>query len=260
MSLEQAPEIVKHQPATRDAFLGGRLIVSQPAKGFRAGLDSVLLGAAVGLGRGPMLDLGAGVGTASLVAMAYDQELTATLAELDPDMCALAALNLAENSFADRARVLALDITGAGRDRVAAGLPEAHFAAVIANPPFFGTGQGTAPAASRATARHMEPNSLDQWGRAAAQHAARGGVAIFIYPAAGLHGLLQALDGRFGALEVLPLSPRQNEPATRILVRGRRDSRAPLKLLASRALHEKDERGFRPEFEAIFRGETRLDW
>ena len=64
MSLDHATSIVKYQTATRDAFLGGTLTVAQPAKGFRAGLDSVLLGAAVGPGRGTMLDLGAGVGTA----------------------------------------------------------------------------------------------------------------------------------------------------------------------------------------------------
>ena len=47
MSLDQPAALVKHQTVTRDAFLGGRLTVSQPRHGFRAGLDSVLLGAAV---------------------------------------------------------------------------------------------------------------------------------------------------------------------------------------------------------------------
>ena len=32
---------------SEDVFLGGRLTIRQPAKGFRAGLDAVLLAAAV---------------------------------------------------------------------------------------------------------------------------------------------------------------------------------------------------------------------
>src|SRR5215217_6522799 len=47
MSLEHPIDFVKQQTLTRDAFLGGRLNLSQPRNGFRAGLDSVLLGAAV---------------------------------------------------------------------------------------------------------------------------------------------------------------------------------------------------------------------
>src|SRR5690606_37947746 len=68
MSLDQPNPFVKHQTITRDAFLGGKLIVSQPSHGFRAGLDSVLLGAAIPRGTNNLLDLGAGVGTASLVS------------------------------------------------------------------------------------------------------------------------------------------------------------------------------------------------
>jgi tRNA1(Val) A37 N6-methylase TrmN6 len=48
MSLAETTTIVKRGEVTHDAFLGGRLTIAQPAKGFRAGLDSVLLGAAIG--------------------------------------------------------------------------------------------------------------------------------------------------------------------------------------------------------------------
>ena len=80
MSLDQPKAFVKHQSVTRDAFLGGRLTLSQPARGFRAGLDSVLLGAAVSPGRTALLDMGCGVGTAAFVALAHNAGLTATLA------------------------------------------------------------------------------------------------------------------------------------------------------------------------------------
>jgi tRNA1(Val) A37 N6-methylase TrmN6 len=259
MSLDQTTDFVKHQSWTEDAFLGGRLTVSQPRAGFRAGLDSVLLGAAVGTGRKRLLDLGAGVGTAALVALAHDNGLTATLAEKDPDALALAERNIAANGFAGRATALAVDVAARGSIRQEAGLGENAYDSVIANPPFFGSGT-QAPQPDRAGARHMEPEAIELWVKTAAGCAGKDGEAIFIYPAAGLAALLAAFEGRFGAIHVLPLTPREGQPATRVLVRGIKGSRAPLVLLASRAMHEAEGRAFAPQFEAIFRGEARLVW
>jgi tRNA1(Val) A37 N6-methylase TrmN6 len=258
MSLAHGAEIVKRTDVTRDAFLGGRLTIMQPAKGFRAGLDSVLLGAAVGNMTGDLLDLGAGAGTAALVALADRPALAGTLVESDADTAALATENVATNGFASRATVLTLDLLASGRTRAAAGLKADHFTTIIANPPFYEG--GTAPSASRAAARHMTAEALDSWVKTAATHAAPDGEIIFIHVADRLAALLDSFDSRFGAITLLPLSPRESEPAHRILIRGIKGSRAPLTLLASRALHEPAGRGFRPEFEAIFRGQDRLHW
>jgi tRNA1(Val) A37 N6-methylase TrmN6 len=246
---------------THDAFLDGRLVLAQPARGFRAGLDSVLLGASVMAGEGPLLDLGAGAGAAALVALALDPGRTAILVERDPGLAALAADNAEANGFADRARVLALDLTAPGTVRRAAGLETDRHAAVIANPPYFAAGQGTpSPERSRAAARHMSAAALDLWVRTAAASAAPGAQVIFILPVPGLAALLAALDTRFGALTVLPLSPRPGEPASRVLVRGVKGSRAPLTLLSGRPVHVAGGEAFTPEMEAILRGRERLVW
>ena len=258
MSLAHAAEIVKRPDVTHDAFLGGRLTIAQPAKGFRAGLDSVLLGAAIGHGAGQLLDLGAGVGTAALVALADHPSLRATLVESDAEAAALAVGNLASNAFSGRATVLRLDLMASGRARLAAGLKPDNFASTIANPPFFET--GTAPSARRAAARHMSAEALDNWVKTAASHAAPGGEVIFVHLADHLSALLRSFEARLGAITVLPLVPRDGEPAHRILIRGIKGSRAPLTLLASRAVHTPSGRAFRPEFEAILRGRGRLHW
>ena len=260
MSLEQAPGFVKQLAPTRDAFLGGRIVVSQPASGFRAGLDSVLLGAAVRPGPGAVLDLGAGVGTAALVALANATGRTATLVEADADMAALAALNLQQNGFAERGRVVTLDVGAPGKARTEAGLATDHFATVIANPPWFDPALGTAPAASRAGARHMPGSHLALWLRTALAHAAPGGEIIFVHAAEALPHLLTEMQLKIGRLTVMPLVPRSGEPATRVLVRGIKGSRAPFRLLASRPLHQAEGRHFTASFEAIFRGEATLDW
>ena len=259
MSLDQPKAFVKHQSVTRDAFLGGRLTLSQPARGFRAGLDSVLLGAAVAPDRTTLLDMGCGVGTAAFVALAHNARLTATLADSNAEMAALAEANAADNGFAGRARIVVTDIVGKGAARRAAGLVDNGYDAVIANPPFFADGT-LASDPGRAGARHMDAAALDLWIKAAAGMAAAGGEVIFVYPAQSLGSLLAGFTQRFGAVTVLPLVPREGEPANRVLVRGIKGSRAPLTLLASRALHEVEGRAFRPEFDAIFRGLTRLVW
>ena len=261
MSLDQPAQFVKHQTITRDAFLGGRLTLSQPRSGFRAGLDSVLLGAAVPAGTHNLLDLGAGVGTAGLCALALGLAEQAHMVERDETTLALARDNIVHNGLAGRAEVLALDILAKGAGRRAAGLADNAYDMVIANPPFFGSGQGTrAPDAARAGARHMDADSLDIWVKCAATAASAGGTAIFIYPAEGLGTLLAAFDRRFGDITVLPLCPRPGAPASRVIMRGNKGSRAPLKLLASRTLHAAQGNGFAPEFEAILRGADVLDW
>jgi tRNA1(Val) A37 N6-methylase TrmN6 len=261
MSLDQPDGFVKHQTTTRDAFLGGRLTVSQPRHGFRAGLDSVLLGASVGRSAGRLLDLGSGVGAASLVALTRNANLHATLAERDPAMLALAQANLTQNDLAGRAVTLGVDVTARGAERLAAGLGENAFDAVIANPPFFDAAAGTrAQDNSRAGARHMDKVALDLWVKTSATSAAAGAEIIFIFPAAELAPLLAAFDQRFGAVTILPLSPRPDAPATRVLIRAIKGSRAPLTLLHTRSLHQTDGRAFAPAFDLIFRGEQGLVW
>lgn len=260
MSLDQPSGFVKHQTVTRDAFLGGRLTLSQPSHGFRAGLDSVLLGAAVGEGRKSLLDLGCGVGTAAFVAMVHDKDRVASLADQNAEMAALAVENATANGLAARTRVMTLDITAKGAERRAAGLVDNGYDSVIANPPFFADGAGTLAAdAGRAGARHMDAATLDLWIKTAASSAAAGGEIVFVYPVQSLAPLLAGFEQRFGAITVLPLAPRVGEPVTRLLIRGIKGSRAPLTLLSSRVLHAEG-RAFAPEFDAIFRGEASLVW
>lgn len=261
MSLDHPGQDVKHQTLTRDAFLGGRLNLSQSGDGFRAGLDSVLLGAAVAPDSTTLLDLGAGVGTAALVALTHATGLNARLVEIDPATAELARKNIGENGFSHRADVIAGDVTAAGAIRLAAGMLPDRYQSVIANPPFFAEAAGTgSPNAARRAARHMPAEALDAWVRTAAACTAPRGEAIFILPAVALPEALAAFASRFGALTLLPLGPRQGMPATRILLRGIKGSRAPLTLLPQRPLHGPDGRAFAAEFEAIFRGQDRLDW
>ena len=81
-----------------DQFLGGRLTVAQPKTGYRAGVDPVLLAASVPAGRGEsVLELGCGVGVASLCLAARVPGLKITGVEIQPDAAILAAQNAQHN-------------------------------------------------------------------------------------------------------------------------------------------------------------------
>ncbi len=148
MSLDEATDLVKHQTPTRDAFLGGRLIVSQPAKGFRAGLDLVLLGAAVNSASSRLLDLAPASAPPRWWRCADLPEPRRNPGRGRSRRCwRWRALNLAGNGFGERAKMVGVDLTAPGKVRAAAGLAADHFSTVIANPPFFDPGKRSAPPA-----------------------------------------------------------------------------------------------------------------
>ena len=76
---------------TIDAFLGGRVVLLQPRKGHRAGLDAALLQALVpNDAHGLAIDLGTGVGTVALSLAARAPELRTAGVERDASLVALA--------------------------------------------------------------------------------------------------------------------------------------------------------------------------
>jgi tRNA1(Val) A37 N6-methylase TrmN6 len=60
------------------------------------------------------------------------------------------------------------------------------------------------------------------------------------------------MAGHLGGIEVFPLWPAAGKPATRVILRGQRDSRAPLVLRPGLALHSADGR-FTPQAEGVLR-------
>ena len=241
---------------TEDAFLGGALTVLQPRQGYRAGIDAVLLAAAAPVGGKPgerVLDAGAGVGVVGLCIAQRAPGTRVTLVENEPELIVLARENVNRNGLEERVSVIAADITAPAAVLAAAGLSADSFDHVVANPPFHIEGHGRRPRhVIKAAAHAMPAGSLAQWVRFLTRVAAPGGSLTMVHRPDVLPDLLGLLRSRFGGLKILPLHPRVGEPAVRILVQGRKGSRAPLTLLSGLVLHEKDNR-FRPEVARILR-------
>jgi len=256
-----APQPIAADPpaVTIDAFLGGKVEAVQPATGHhRSGLEAVLLAAALDSRiTGTVVDLGAGAGVAGFCAAARCKRAKVVLVERDADLieCARAALaRPANEAFADRVRIIAADISAPQATRAEAGAGRDLADHVLLNPPFYERAGGTrSPAKARASAHVLAPGGLDPWLRAAASVLKFGGDVTVIFRADGLADLLSASARRFGGAEIMPMLPRPEQPAHRILVRAVKGSRAALRILPPLVLHREDGSAFTPGVDAMLR-------
>lgn len=220
-----------------DAFLGGRIVVRQPRHGFRAGLDSVMLAAAVPAKSGDTVcDLGAGVGTAALCLAARVGGLHITAVEIDDELAALAQANAERNEGAQSFHVVTADVLKRPR-----ALKRQSFRHVLTNPPYHDIARGTrAPTAQKARATSSHARDLIEWLRFARALAHPRGMVTAILPPEQLPQALQALSPQGQGVEIIPLWPKEGAPAKRVIIRVRMNARAPLAVQAGVVLHRAD--------------------
>jgi tRNA1(Val) A37 N6-methylase TrmN6 len=255
-----------------DGFFGGRLLLRQPARGHRAGTDAVLLAAAAPKDfAGLVLDAGSGVGAAGLALAAKRPSARLGLIENDAATADLARANLALNGMEDRGEVFLADLFSPPSRR-AAGLVDESADLVISNPPFFDPRRARpSPNAERRRAHLMreavtgegaapggEGSGLHAWIAASLALVRPGGAFILIHRPESLGAILASLEGRSGAVAVLPIHARQDQRAIRILVRAVKASRSPLSIASALILHERAE--FTALARAIHRGEAAIEW
>jgi tRNA1(Val) A37 N6-methylase TrmN6 len=216
---------------SEDAVLGGRLVLRQPLRGHRVGHDAILLAAATAARAGEhAIDLGAGVGAAGLALARRVDGLTVTLVEIDPALTQLGRGNAERNGLASLVRAVCLDVGASAAAFAAAGLEKEAADRALMNPPFNAL-QNSSPEPGRRTAHAAARGTLGQWVGAASLLLRAGGVLTLIWRADGLDEVLAELALGFGAVSLLPVHPKPDEAAIRVLARATKGSRAPLALL-----------------------------
>lgn len=203
---------------TCDAFLGGRVLIHQPEKGYRAGQDPVLLAAAAVLKPGErFVDLGCGVGTVGLCLQARFQQAMGVGIESDPELAALARINVSAGFDIIESDIFKVEPKPAP--------------VVLSNPPFFQIGTGRLPANDQRRAGRHSNQKLSAWiDRAKAWVSPRGRIG-FVLSTAQLTEALIALSPDFGCITVMPLVGSYGKPTVpRVLVFARQGSRSPFQL------------------------------
>ncbi|MGH6983256.1 MAG: tRNA1(Val) (adenine(37)-N6)-methyltransferase [Stellaceae bacterium] len=249
------PPVVAPMPVSDDALLGGRVKLLQPVEGYRVAIDPVLLAAAVpATGGDSVLDIGCGVGAASLCLAARVPDCRITGIETQRELVRLASENAARNNFADRVAIMAGDIR-----HPPPRLEPGGFAHVMANPPYLeaeAASRSPLPAKAKATVEGAA--DLAAWVRFALAMARPRGSITFIHRADRLEHLLAQFADRAGGIVVLPLWPGAGKLAKRVIVHARKDLAAPTRLLPGMVLHETDGR-YTAEADAVLRDAKVID-
>ena len=193
---------------TFDAFLGGRITLEQPTKGYRAGVDPVLLAASVPARAGQsVLELGCGTGAALLCLASRVEDLDLRGIEMQPHYADLCRANVDANRFG--ATIYTADLRALPAD-----LTALSFDQILANPPYFQRNAGhSSPHEDRDIAfggatktqdwldvayRRLKPQRLadiDPKGGPPARNSARAGCSIWIHHCDANRGSTRAQCG-----------------------------------------------------------------
>jgi tRNA1(Val) A37 N6-methylase TrmN6 len=217
---------------TQDDFLGGKIRVWQPRRGYRAGVDPVLLAASVAAQSGQtILELGCGVGVASLCVAARVAGVQITGVEVQANYAALAQRNATENT-------LPLSVVTADLRALPADLRQERFDHVIMNPPYFDRSTGTAATDHGRDLALGGDTPLTDWLQIGARRVGPRGHLTMIQRMERLPEALAALEGRLGAVIVRPIAGRIGKAPELFLLQARQEGRAAFRMAPTLIMHE----------------------
>lgn len=222
---------------TRDKILGGRVTILQPAEGYRAAIDPVLLAAAVPARPGEaVLDAGSGSGAASLALATRCGGVSVTGLEAQGPLVTMARGSARENDLDGRIRFLVGNLLTPPEE-----LMPGSFDHVMANPPYMAAGHGNPPPdASRRAATVEGDAALADWLGFLLSRARDGGTVTVIHRfdraqevAAGLK------DMGAGDMVVFPLwQKHENGEAKRVLIQARKGGFGEMRTSGGLVLHD----------------------
>ena len=245
------------EAVTCDDFLGGKVKAFQPRTGYRAGVDPVLLAAFTTAKSGQsVLELGCGVGVASLCLAARVRDVSITGVEVQPAYAELAQRNAAANK-------VQLDVITADLRALPADLRQKRFDHVIMNPPYY---DRTASTASDDTGRDTAlggDTPLADWLDIGIRRIGPRGYLSLIQRIERLPEVLRGLEGRLGSVIVKPIAGREDRAPELFLLQARQEGRAafrmaPALVMHKGAKHSGDQESYTPRVNAILRNGAEL--
>lgn len=227
--------------------LNKQVRLKQAKNGFRTSMDSVMLAAACPIRAGQsLLDIGCGVGSAGLCVLYRVGDITLTGVDIQQDHIDLARDNAVLNAMVGKASFICSDIRDFKHEK--------GFHHVICNPPYLEAGAHLrSPHHAKATAMgHHDDIKTKDWIIHAARLLRPEGTLTMVHEAGKMDKILQAMVGCFGAIEIIPLWPREGKAAKRMIVRAVKGRKSPLALHSGLILHDADG-GYTVEAEGILR-------
>ena len=233
---------------TLDNFLGGRIKLVQPSYGYRAGIDPIFLAASLHpKPHEKILDVGAGVGAASISLAVRCPHAKIFGLEVQSNLVQLALTNIEANQVQERVEMINGDLLSAPSC-----IKLNSFDHIMTNPPYYEYNRTqSSPDPGKAQA-NTETVDLGKWIKACLKMLKPKGVFTMIHRAERLTEILSHLGNHVGELVIFPLWPGANKAARRVIIQGRKNIRGEIRLASGMMLHGGAEK-YTPEAEAILR-------
>lgn len=221
-------DAVSLEAITHDTLLNGKVSIFQPRKGYRAGMDAIVLASMINIRpAGKALDVGAGVGSVSFCVASRCRDISVTAIEADRQMAALAEKGIEQNGFQGRIICLNDEVLALSDPAFLKTFKDMEntYDVVFSNPPYFDASRIKAPDEARQAA-YIEKLSLEEWLKFMLYCAKPKAEITLIHRAEALGDILRFLGQRAGRIKVTCIHPETGKPAKRIIVSARKGLRA----------------------------------
>ena len=243
---------------TKDSFLGGGIRIWQPKKGYRAGIDPILLAATVNVSAGQkVLDLGCGVGTASFAIGYRVKNVELYGIEIQKVFADLADLNSKENG-------IEFQVECTNISNLSSNITSKNFDHVIANPPYFDRKSSVRGINVSKEKSFGDTRPISEWLKVAAKRAKPKGFVHFIVRSDRLMEIFTNMPNSLGSLVITPVISRKNENAKLTILHAKKNGRAGFIISSPIVLHplKSDSREkYVPEVDKVLRnGASLINW
>lgn len=213
---------------TTDTFMNGHIQVTQPRRGYRFSIDSVILASSLLPKAGEVVvDLGTGCGIIPIILAFRYSGIKILGIEIQKELAELAVMNVAANRMHECIRISHADIRTFSLEKIGAPVDW-----IISNPPYRKARSGRInPDAQRALARHEINLNLSQLMISVGRLLRVGGRFLTIYPAVRTTDLL--VEMRAAGIEpkwMQTIHPHPEESAKLVLVQGIKGARSGMKI------------------------------
>tara|TARA_B100000686_G_scaffold93040_1_gene99429 strand:+ start:1701 stop:2435 length:735 start_codon:yes stop_codon:yes gene_type:complete len=220
---------------TKNKILNGNITLYQPKKGFRIGIDSILLSSSVNNYKN-CLDLGSGVGVIMLSLAKRFPKSRILGVDKNRELIKISKENVILNNLEGlNIKFFCTDI------KKGKFLPELNnsFDRVVMNPPYFYQNKVVSSIDKYKSQAKYEKN-IFSWFNSAYSKLKPKGHINFIFRSEFLNIALECLSNKWGDIRIFPLWPKTGKVSKLTIIQARKNSKSGVQLMSGLVLHNND--------------------